>query len=52
MTAIPETAEAMRERVRASIARQTMMTTLGVELVSVERGRTAPRPRSRSCRPR
>ena len=39
MTAIPETAEAMRERVRASIARQTMMTTLGVELVAVERGR-------------
>jgi uncharacterized protein (TIGR00369 family) len=39
MTAIPETAEAMRERVRASIARQAMMTTLGVELVAVERGR-------------
>src|SRR5215471_8539008 len=29
----------MRARVRASFARQVMMTTLGAELVSVERGR-------------
>ena len=31
--------EAMLARVRASIERQAMMTTLGVELVAVERGR-------------
>ncbi|MGH3150191.1 MAG: PaaI family thioesterase, partial [Streptosporangiaceae bacterium] len=31
--------EAMRARVRASIERQGMMNTLGVELVAVERGR-------------
>ena len=29
----------MRERVRASIERQGMMATLGVELVAIERGR-------------
>jgi uncharacterized protein (TIGR00369 family) len=29
----------MRERVRASIERQSMMATLGVELIAVERGR-------------
>jgi uncharacterized protein (TIGR00369 family) len=34
-----ESAEAMRERVRASFQRQAMMTTLGVELASVEPGR-------------
>ena len=33
-----EPAEAMRERVRASFERQAMMTTLGVELASVEPG--------------
>ena len=31
--------EAMRARVRESIARQAMMNTLGVELIAVERGR-------------
>lgn len=35
----PEPDEAMRARVRASIERQTMMGTLGVELVAVQRGR-------------
>jgi uncharacterized protein (TIGR00369 family) len=34
-----EPAEAMRARVRASFGRQAMMTTLGAELVSVDRGR-------------
>jgi len=34
-----EPAAAMRARVRASFERQVMMTTLGAELVSVERGR-------------
>ncbi len=38
MTA-PETDEAMLARVRASIERQGMMATLGVELVAIERGR-------------
>ena len=35
----PEPDEAMVARVRASLQRQGMMATLGVELVSVERGR-------------
>ena len=35
----PEPDEAMAARVRASLQRQGMMATLGVELVSVERGR-------------
>ncbi len=35
----PEPGEAMVARVRASLERQGMMATLGVELVSVERGR-------------
>jgi len=35
----PEPDEAMRARVRESIARQGMMNTLGVELIAVERGR-------------
>jgi uncharacterized protein (TIGR00369 family) len=35
----PEPDEATRARVRASIERQTMMGTLGVELVAVQRGR-------------
>ena len=35
----PETTEAMVARVRDSIDRQSMMATLGVELVAVERGR-------------
>jgi uncharacterized protein (TIGR00369 family) len=34
-----EPAEAMRARVRASFGRQAMMTTLGAELVAVDRGR-------------
>jgi uncharacterized protein (TIGR00369 family) len=34
-----ESAEAMRDRVRASLDRQGMMHTLGVELISIERGR-------------
>jgi len=36
-----EPEEAMRARVRASFARQAMMTTLGADLVSVERGQVA-----------
>jgi uncharacterized protein (TIGR00369 family) len=35
----PEPDEAMVARVRASLQRQGMMATLGVELISVERGR-------------
>ena len=35
----PEPDEAMVTRVRASLERQRMMATLGVELISVERGR-------------
>ena len=35
----PEPADAMVARVRASIEQQGMMATLGVELVSIERGR-------------
>jgi uncharacterized protein (TIGR00369 family) len=35
----PEPAEAVRARVRASIERQGMMATLGVELIAVEPGR-------------
>ncbi len=35
----PEPDEAMRARVRASIERQGMMSTLGVELIAIERGR-------------
>jgi len=50
----PEPAEAVRARVRASIERQGMMATLGVELIAVERGRVelALGHRSRSCKPR
>jgi len=39
VTPHPEPAEAMLARVRASIERQGMMATLGVELAAVERGR-------------
>ena len=35
----PESGEAMEARVRASLARQGMMATLGVELIAIERGR-------------
>jgi uncharacterized protein (TIGR00369 family) len=35
----PEPDEAMRARVRASLERQGMMNTLGVELIAVQRGR-------------
>jgi uncharacterized protein (TIGR00369 family) len=35
----PEPGEAMEARVRASLARQGMMATLGVELIAIERGR-------------
>ncbi|MGH3259957.1 MAG: hypothetical protein ACRDOU_31920 [Streptosporangiaceae bacterium] len=35
----PETTEAMVARVRASLDRQSMMATLGVELIAVEHGR-------------
>ena len=34
-----ESGEAMEARVRASLARQGMMATLGVELIAIERGR-------------
>ena len=39
MTLLPEPAEAMVARVRASLERQGMMATLGVELIAIERGR-------------
>jgi hypothetical protein len=49
----PEPGDAMQARVRASIERQGMMATLGVQLIAIERrSPTAPRRRSRSCRPR
>ena len=35
----PEPGEAMEARVRASLRRQGMMATLGVELIAIERGR-------------
>ena len=35
----PEPGEAMEARVRASLERQGMMATLGVELIAIERGR-------------
>ena len=35
----PEPGEAMEARVRASLKRQGMMATLGVELIAIERGR-------------